>query len=131
MAEIKGWILEQKGERARIKIDQEKSTAPHLPKILDCWNPTNAKPGDKVEIEMRAFDKKKAKMIIYGLPVFSLMAGAAFGNSVAIFFGWQKLWAIVGGMAIWLFMGMSYVNTFRRDAVREGEQPVVVAITYE
>jgi dTDP-4-amino-4,6-dideoxygalactose transaminase len=35
---------------------------------------------------------------------------------------------MVGGVVLWLFMAMTYVRTFKRDAVREGAQPVVVEI---
>jgi len=52
----------------------------------------------------------------------------AFGRSLATFFYMDSLWFMVGGVALWLFMAMTYVRTFKRDAVREGVQPVVVEI---
>ncbi|MBR5857823.1 MAG: hypothetical protein IKY88_02845, partial [Phascolarctobacterium sp.] len=49
-------------------------------------------------------------------------------KSLATFFYMDALWFMVGGVVLWLFMAMTYVRTFKRDAVREGAQPVVIEI---
>lgn len=59
MAEIRGTVVKKYGERAEIKVDKTLSERSNLPKYLDCWNPINAKPGDKVGAEYRNMDEKK------------------------------------------------------------------------
>ena len=128
MAEIKGLLIKKQGERAEVKVDRTKTTITGIPKYLDCWCPINAKVGDTVGVEYRELEKSKSNLVIYGFPVMGVLAGVAFGKSLASFFYMDELWFMVGGVVLWLFMSMTYVRTFKRDAVREGAQPVVVEI---
>ena len=128
MTDIKGVVIKRQGERADVKIDKTKSTGSNLPKYLDCWNPVNAKAGDSVGIEYQELDKRKAQMIMYGLPLLGLLAGAAFGNSLAIFFHMDRLYFIAGGIVLWLLVAINYARIFKRDAMRQGKQPVIVEI---
>ena len=127
-AEIKGLLIKKHGERAEVKVDRTKTTVTGIPKYLDCWCPINAKVGDVVGVEYQELEKSKSQLIIYGFPVLGVLAGLAFGRSLATFFYMDPLWFMVGGVALWLLMAMTYVRTFKRDAVREGAQPVVVEI---
>lgn len=128
MTDIKGIVVKKQGERAEVKIDKTKSVGSNLPKYLDCWNPVNAKAGDTVGIEYQELDKRKAQMILYGLPILGLLAGAAFGNSLAVFFHMDKLYFITGGVILWLLVAINYARIFKRDAIRKGKQPVIVEI---
>ena len=103
MAEIRGIIVKKQGERAEIKVDKTESELTGLPKYLDCWNPVGAKAGD-------------------------VLAGIAFGNSLATFFHMDKMPFIIGGIILWLIVTISYARIFKRDAVREGKQPVIYEI---
>lgn len=127
-ADIVGLLTERHGERARIKIDKDKSQNEKLPKYLDAWCPINAKVGDVVGIEYQEMDKKKMQMILYGLPVLAVVAGAAFGNSLAIFFNWEKTLPMLLGVVLWLLIAVNYARIFKRDAIRKGAQPVVTEI---
>lgn len=131
MTEIRGIVVKKKGERAEIKVDKTESELTGLPKYLDCWNPVGAKAGDTVGAEYRDMDEKKAKLIMYGLPVAGVIAGVAFGNSLATFFHMDQLPFIIGGVALWLLVTVSYARMFRRDAVRQGKQPVIFEIQAE
>ena len=128
MTDIKGIVIKRQGERAEIKVDKTKSTGSNLPKYLDCWNPVNAKAGEVVGVEYQELDKRKAQLIMYGLPVLGLLAGAAFGNSLAIFFHMDRLYFILGGVVLWLLVAVNYARIFKRDAMRQGKQPVIVEI---
>lgn len=128
MTDIKGIVIKRQGERAEVKVDKTKSTGSNLPKYLDCWNPVNAKAGEVVGVEYQELDKRKAQLIMYGLPVLGLLAGAAFGNSLAIFFHMDRLYFILGGVALWLLVAINYARIFKRDAMRQGKQPVIVEI---
>ena len=133
MAEIKGIVMKTAGERAEVKVNRAESELQDLPKYLDCWNPIGSKVGDNISAEMREFDNKKAKMILYALPVTGVLAGIAFGHSMATFFDAKDVeWAIIlGSIVLWLIVTISYARIFKRDAMREGEQPVIYEIQVE
>lgn len=128
MADIKGIVIKKQGERAEVKIDKTQSTVSNLPKYLDCWNPVNAKAGDTVGIEYQELDKRKGQMIIYGLPVLGVIAGVAFGNGLASFLHMDKVPFMAGGVVLWLIVTVNYARIFKRDAVRQGSQPVIYEI---
>ncbi len=131
MAEIKGIVTKVQGERCEIKVDKTNSELKNLPKYLDCWNPINAKPGNIVGAEYRDLEKTKANMIVYGLPVAGVLAGVAFGHSLATFFHMDSLYFMIGGVILWLIVTTYYARIFKRDAVRNGRQPVVYEIEVE
>lgn len=127
-AEIKGLLVKKYGERAEVKVDKSKTTVTGIPKYLDCWCPINAKVGDTVGVEYQELEKRKGQMIVYGFPILGIIAGFAFGRSLAIFFHMDSFWFIVAGIVLWLFIAINYVRIFKRDAIRQGVQPVVVEI---
>lgn len=127
---IIGYVMERTGQRAKVKIDKSKSTKPNLPKFLDCWNSCEEKTGAQVKVELQTLSEKKAKITIYGVPFLSLAAGLAFGNGFAVSLGWEKMWPIICSGALWLLVGWSYSNNFRRDAARKGEQYVITGVYY-
>ena len=47
-AELVGLLIEKHGERAKIKLDKDKSKGEKIPKYLEAWCPINAKVGDVV-----------------------------------------------------------------------------------
>ena len=102
-AELVGLLIEKHGERAKIKLDKDKSKGEKIP-------------------------KRKMQMILYGFPVLSVIAGAVFGNSIAVFFDIDKTMPVMLGVVIWLLVSVNYARIFKRDAVREGVQPVVIEI---
>lgn len=132
MAEIKadiiGLVVERRGERAKIKVDKDRSIGDKIPKYVEAWCPINAKVGEIVGIEFQEMNKQKMQMILYGFPVLATIAGAVFGNSLAIFFGIDKVMPMLLSVVIWLLISVNYARVFKRDAVREGVQPVVVEI---
>lgn len=125
MAEIRGIVVKRYGERAEIKVNKAESELTGLPKYLDCWNPIGAKAGDVVGAEYREGDQTKAKLIVYGLPVAGVLAGLAFGNSLATFFHMDSIPFMIGGVVLWEIVTISYARIFKRDAVRQGRQVVI------
>lgn len=134
MAEIQGIVLKVQGERAEVKVDREASETKDLPRYLDCWNPIGAKVGHIVGAEYRALEEWKAKAILYGCPAFGFIAGAAFGYAQSKFFGFEgwETWAMVaGGIVLFEIVSISYAKIFKRDAMRDGIQPVIYEIHVE
>lgn len=128
MAEIRGIVVKKQGERAEVKVDKAESELTGLPKYIDCWNPVGAKAGDVVGAEYRDFDQRKAKLVIYGLPVAGILAGVACGHSMATFFHMDELPFIAVCIVLWLLVTVNYAHIFKRDAVREGKQAVIFEI---
>lgn len=130
MAEIRGLVMKTMGERAQVKVNFNESELKNLPKYLDCWNPISAKTGDDISAEMREFDNKTGKLILYGLPVAGVLAGLAFGHSMAVFFDVKDIeWIILTiSVILWLIVTVSYARIFKRDAMREGSQPTIYEI---
>jgi len=131
MAEIQGIVMKTYGERCEIKVDKDASEGSHLPKYLDCWNPIGAKPGDIVGAEYRSMEGSKAKAIFYGVPVFGFFAGAAFGYAQAKFFDLEPWYMVLGGIVLFEMVSINYARIFKRDAMREGIQPVTYEIHVE
>ena len=110
MAEIRGIIVKKQGERAEVKVDKAESELTGLPKYIDCWNPVGAKAGDVVGAEYRDFDQRKAKLVIYGLPVAGILAGVACGHSMATFFHMDELPFIAACIVLWLLVTVNYAR---------------------
>lgn len=129
MADFNGLVLRTRGERAQVKVDQERSRLKNQRSVVDCWNPIAAKSGQLVEVEYQQLDERKAKLITYLMPVGGLLAGLAFGRAINNYFHWeQDLAVIVVSGLLWLGVALNYVHVFRRDAMHHGSQPVITAI---
>ena len=131
VVEIKGYILETKGQRARIKVNKKQSAMKGLPTYLDCWNSIGAKKGEIVDVQLQELNNKKGMFIMYAIPVLALLAGVIFGNSVSIFFKIDNFYPMIAGGILWGFFGIIYSTDFRKDVAKRGEQPVIVDIIYE
>ena len=129
-AELVGLLIEKHGERAKIKLDKDKNIIDSFQRLIkpQVYNWINAKVGDVVGVEYQEMNKRKMQMILYGFPVLSVIAGAVFGNSIAVFFDIDKTMPVMLGVVIWLLVSVNYARIFKRDAVREGVQPVVIEI---
>lgn len=78
-----GKVIAVNKQRAKVKIEQRPGE--QRPKMLDCWNACEAKRGTRVIVGKQSLDEKKAQMIVYGIPVLTALAGAAFGRAIAHF----------------------------------------------
>jgi len=128
LAEFVGYVLERKGQRAKVRIDKSEALGTGVPKFLDCWNACEAKVGMEVEVGKHSMNPKMEKFIIYGVPVLSAIAGGAFGNGLSNFFHWPRLPVIIVGCFIWLGIGWNYIGAFRRDVANRGEQWTVIGV---
>jgi len=128
LAEFVGYVLERKGQRAKVRIDKSEALGSGIPKFLDCWNACEAKVGMEVEVGKHAMNSRTEKAILYGIPLLSAIAGGAFGNSLALFFQWPRLPVIIVGVFLWLAIGWSYIGAFRRDVAYRGEQWTIIGV---
>lgn len=128
MAEFVGYVLERKGQRAKVRIDKSEALGTHIPKFLDCWNACEAKVGMTVEVGKHSMNAHMEKLILYGIPALSVVAGGAFGNSLSSFFHWPRISTIIMGCFLWLAIGWSYTGAFRRDVAHRGEQWTIIGV---
>ncbi|MFZ5907788.1 MAG: SoxR reducing system RseC family protein [Nitrospirota bacterium] len=49
---------------------------------IEALNPLNAHAGQKVRVEIRPYSHMRGSLIVYGIPVLSLVAGAVLGREV-------------------------------------------------
>lgn len=131
MAEYIGYVMERRGQRAKVRIDRNRSRGEHIPKFLDCWNACEAKVGMEVEVGIHQMNPKMEKFIMYGIPLLSAIAGGTFGRSVSMFFQWPVIPTIIGGTILWTYLGWSYIGSFRRDVAGRGEQWTVLGMFQE
>ncbi len=129
MADIVGIVVDKKGERARVKIDMERTTVKKIGSYADVWNPAGANVGDRVELDYKEVTKKHGNFVVYGFPILGILAGGVSGNSLAIFFKWETPWyAMLGGALLWGGVAYNYAKIFNRDAFRAGQQLTVIRV---
>ena len=95
-----GKVIAVNKQRAKVKIEQRPGE--QRPKMLDCWNACEAKRGTRVIVGKQSLDEKKAQMIVYGIPVLTALAGAAFGRAIAHFFSAPVWQIVVLSTLVWL-----------------------------
>ncbi len=107
-------------QRAKVKIEQRPGE--QRPKMLDCWNACEAKRGTRVIVGKQTLDEKKAKMIIYGIPVLTVLAGLAFGKAIAHFFASDSSIVLLSSVIVWLALGLYYARNFKKSVKTKVEQ---------
>ena len=90
--------------------------------MLDCWNACEAKRGTRVIVGKQSLDEKKAQMIVYGIPVLTAVAGAAFGRALAHFFSAPVWQVVVLSTLVWLALGLVYARNFKKSVRTKVEQ---------
>ena len=115
-----GKIIAVNKQRAKVKMEQ--SPGEQRPKLLDCWNACKAKQGTRVIVGKQTLDEKKMKMIIWGIPALTALAGALFGRAIAHFFSIPVWQMVVLSMVVWLALGLYYARNFRKSVHAKVEQ---------
>ena len=62
------------------------------------------------------------KMIIWGIPALTALAGALFGRAIAHFFSIPVWQMVVLSMVVWLALGLYYARNFRKSVHAKVEQ---------
>lgn len=115
-----GKVIAVNKQRAKVKIEQRPGE--QRPKMLDCWNACEAKRGTRVIVGKQSLDEKRAKMIVYGIPVLTTLAGLLFGKAIAHFFAADSLLVILSSVIVWLALGLYYARNFKKSVKTKVEQ---------
>ncbi|WP_337383241.1 SoxR reducing system RseC family protein [Acidaminococcus timonensis] len=115
-----GKVIAVNKQRAKVKIEQRPGE--QRPKMLDCWNACEAKRGTRVIVGKQSLDEKRARMIVYGIPVLTTLAGLAFGKAIAHFFAADSWLVILSSVIVWLALGLYYARNFKKSVKTKVEQ---------
>lgn len=142
MIEDIGRVVKIAGDKAFVEVERssacaqcglqevEELTAGGKP-VFEAINMVNAKPGDKVKVQVQSVAYIKASFFIYGLPVLLMLIGAIFGIYLA-----GKLnkspdtMSVLSGFA-GLITGILTIYLFRKRGTRREYLPVIVEVLGE
>ena len=92
-------------------------------------NPVGAKSGDTVRVKLDSKELLKGAMILYLLPVVTLLAGALAGAGIGADLGWHQTAGSVSGGLLGLFLGFLMVKLIDRSRwVRRRLSPSITAV---
>ena len=90
--------------------------------IAEVGNSVNARKGDRVIVEINDSQSVKAVLIALGLPLLVLIVGAIVFSNLAQNMGFGNSGEIIGGIAGFLLMALSFVVIRRYDRRIEKRQ---------
>lgn len=140
MIEEEGTVVEADGDVAKVAVLKKSACEscaaagvchPGDQEYLEASNPLGAKKGQKVKVVLAPQIYLKASLVLYGLPVTALIAGAIIAKNIAMQHGAEQgsdLWAFAGGM-VCMLASFVFVRLYNRKVERTKEyQPVIVEI---
>jgi sigma-E factor negative regulatory protein RseC len=140
MIEEEGVVAEIEGDIARVAILTKSACEqcaasgvchPGDQEYLEAANPLGAKKGQKVKVVLAPQVYLKASIILYGIPMAALIAGAIIGKNISIrYVGEQNsdLWAFIAGMACML-VSFLFIRSYNKKVEKTQKyKPVIVEI---
>ena len=130
-----GVVLEVNGIMAKVKTSRHNdcencgACPGNSALVLEARNMLDAKPGDRVVIEVREVNMLKAAFIVYMLPLVAIFIGAVIGNLLAEKLGYSVLAFQVAGGFIAFVLSVLYIKFFDYNARNDVKmQPVITRI---
>ena len=142
MIEEEGIVVEASGDGAKVAILKksacEKCAASGVchpgegdQDLMEALNPLNAKKGQKVKVAIAPQIYLKASLILYGIPMVSLVGGAIIAKNLAVSFGadpQSDLWAFSAGM-LCMIISFLFLRSYNRKVEKTQEyKPVIIEI---
>jgi sigma-E factor negative regulatory protein RseC len=140
MIEEEGVVAEIENDIARVAILTksacEKCAAsgvchPGDQEYLEAANPLGAKKGQKVKVVLAPQVYLKASIILYGIPMAALIAGAIIGKNISIGYVGEKnsdLWAFIAGV-VSMFVSFLFIRSYNKKVEKTQKyKPVIVEI---
>lgn len=130
-----GIVLEVVGDMAKVKTSRHNdcencgACPGNSAMVLDALNPIEAKPGQRVAIEIQEINMLKAAFIVYILPLIAVFIGVLLGGFLAQKVGNESLWFQVAGGIVAFVLSVVYIKYFDSAARSNVKmQPVIVRI---
>ena len=139
MIEEEGIVAEIEGDIAKVAVLKKSACEqcaasgvchPGDQEYLEASNPLGAKKGQKVKIVLAPQIYLKASIILYGIPMAALIAGAIVAKNLALKAGAQNsdLWAFAAGMTC-LFISFLFIRSYNNKVEKtEKYKPMIVEI---
>lgn len=142
MIEEEGIVVEVSGDAAKVALLKksacEKCAASGVchpgegdQDLMEVLNPLDAKKGQKVKVAIAPQVYLKASLILYGIPLTSLVGGAIIAKNLALRFGadaQSDLWAFSAGMFCML-VSFLFLRRYNKQVETTQEyKPVITEI---
>ncbi len=138
MIEEEGIVAETTGGTAKVAILKKSACEscaaagvchPGDQEFMEADNPLGAKKGQKVKVVVAPQVYLKASIVLYGVPMAALAAGAVIGKNIAERFGAAKdsdLWAFVAGMGC-LLVSFIFIKMYNKKVEKSQKYRPVIA----
>ncbi len=140
MIEEEGIVAETEGDVAKVAILRKSACEscaaagichPGDQEFMEAANPLGAKKGQKVKVVVAPQVYLKASIILYGVPMASLVGGAIIGKNLALKYAGEAssdLWAFISGM-ICMAVSFIFIRMYNKKVEKTQEyKPVIVEI---
>lgn len=130
-----GIVLEVHGLMAKVKTSRHNdcencgACPGNSALVLEARNTLDAKPGDRVLVEVQEVNMLKAAFIVYMLPLLAILIGAVIGNVLAEKMGFSViLFQAAGGFMLFV-LSVLYIKLFDSSARNDVKmQPVITKV---
>lgn len=138
MIEEEGIVVEEDGGTAKVSILKKSACEqcassgichPGDQEYMEASNPLGARKGQKVKVILAPQVYLKASIVLYGVPMVSLIAGAIIAKNLAEHSGAvsnSDLWAFIGGM-VCMLVSFIFVKWYNRKVEKTQEYKPVIA----
>lgn len=140
MIEEEGIVEEVQGGIAKVALLKKSACEncaasgtchPGEKELMEADNPLGAVKGEKVKVVLAPQIYLKASLILYGIPMVAMVAGAILGKNAAIAFRGEPnsdLWAFIAGMTC-LVISFLFIRLYNNKVEKTREyKPVIVEI---
>ena len=140
MIEEEGIVAEIEGNIAKVAVLKKSACEqcsaagvchPGDQEYLEAANPLNAVKGQKVKVAIAPQVYLKASLILYGIPMVALIAGAIIAKNIAVRYVGEEqsdLWAFIAGMAC-TFISFLFIRSYNKKVEKTQKyKPVIVEI---
>ena len=140
MIEEEGVVVETSGGNAKVEITRKSACEscsaagvchPVDESYMDAVNPLGAIKGQKVKVVIAPQMYLKASIILYGIPLVSLIGGAILGKNLALTYAaaaHSDLWAFVAGLGC-LVISFVFIRRYNKKVEKtEKYKPVIIEI---
>lgn len=140
MIEEEGIVVETAGDTAKVAILKKSACEscaasgvchPGDQEYLEAANPLGSRKGQKVKVAIAPQTYLKASLILYGIPMVSLVGGAIIAKNIALTYGAEAqsdLWAFLSGMFC-MVVSFLFLRRYNRKVEKTREyKPIIVEI---
>lgn len=129
-----GIVIGVEGDLAKLKVGRHNdckncgACPSNNAVIMDVQNSISAKPGERVEIEIKETNALRAAFIVFMMPIFAIAVGAFMGAWIGGKVGSLKQIFEISGGATAFVMALLYIKLFDKSVNNNKNRPVITRI---